>query len=52
MEKYLEFSQRHVSKAGFSADTEAHTVGVTAGGEGAGRGANAHSLMNASCDLQ
>lgn len=34
MEKYLKFSQRHISKAGFSADTEAHTVGVTAGKEG------------------
>lgn len=52
MKKYLKFSQRHISKAKFSADTEAHTVGVTVGKEGTGRGSNAHSLRNASCDLQ
>lgn len=59
MKKYLKFSQRHISKdqrhiskAKFSADTEAHTVGGTVGKEGTGRGSSAHSLRNASCNLQ
>lgn len=51
MEKYLNFSQRHISKAEFSADTEARTVSVTVE-RGLKEGSSEHSRTKASCNLQ
>ncbi|EGW11191.1 hypothetical protein I79_018907 [Cricetulus griseus] len=52
MEKYLKFSQRHISKAEFSADIEALTASGTLGKEGTKRGSSAQPLTNASYNSQ